>query len=155
NGSIRDDLIDGLGGSDSADGGAGNDRHYFRAGYGTLRLYDSGDQNDIDTVVFGEDLRREDIVVRRSSDDLIIEFGESDRVELAGHFSERQLERFEFADGSTMTVDDMEALQIVAPGTDSADTIYGSVGDDHIDALIGDDRVYGDRGNDTIDGGPQ
>ncbi|MBX7542092.1 calcium-binding protein [Qipengyuania sphaerica] len=38
-------------------------------------------------------------------------------------------------------------------GTDNGENIYGTSGDDTIDALGGNDRIYGSIGTDTIDGG--
>src|SRR5690606_6475107 len=105
-GSIRDDLIDGLGGSDSADGGTGNDRYYYNLGYGSFYLRDSGDAQDTDTLVFGDGIDPEHIRIIRSYDTLIIDLSGDDRVELDGHFSERQIERFEFADGTILSADD-------------------------------------------------
>lgn len=41
---------------------------------------------------------------------------------------------------------------VAAPGS-GKDTLYGTTGNDTIDALAGDDRLIGSAGNDTVDGG--
>ena len=65
------------------------------------------------------------------------------------------IERFQFADGTTLTMSQMLAL--AAPSTSTAtngnDLMYGTNGNDCIDALGGNDTVYGGAGEDTILGG--
>jgi len=78
------------------------------------------------------------------------------------------IERFEFADGTEMTLAQMIALAPPFPGdgdlagTDGADQLYGSDaaerifglgGNDTIDADAGDDFIVGGPGNDTLIGG--
>jgi VCBS repeat-containing protein len=174
-GSDRAEILDGLGGGDWIEGGGGNDRYIFKAGYGALdiREYDWNAGN-VDTLAFGQGIRPEDIVVRRQFDNLVLEVGGSgDRVTFSNYYSldANRIEQVTFADGTTWSSADVESRQLVADGTDASESIYGSGrgdvvnalgGDDHVEGLGGDDRIdggtgidylYGGAGNDTLTGG--
>ncbi|MEO1621564.1 MAG: Calx-beta domain-containing protein, partial [Cyanobacteria bacterium J06632_3] len=58
--------------------------------------------------------------------------------------------------GFDITIEDGVAIPgEVIDGTDSDDRLFGTDGDDTINALEGDDTVFGRAGNDTIDGGTE
>jgi len=159
-GSERAEILDGLGGGDRVTGGAGNDRYVFRAGYGLLTITDVDGIDNADTLILGEGIRAEDIVVRRVStvagSDLVLEVREtSDRIVITNYFGNaaNRIERFEFADGTLWSAADIAAHQTVESGSDAGQWIDGSVRDDSIQAGAGWDSVYGHGGNDVIDGG--
>src|SRR5690606_7161179 len=116
---------------------------------------DTGDQGETDTVVFGIGIDPAAMLITRSDDDLVINVTDSSRLELDDHFSQRQIERFGFADGSVLSIDDIEQLQVVQQGTNAKETIYGSGRDDVVDGHNGNDSIYGYGGDDTLMGGSE
>ena len=157
NGSERGEIFDGLGGGDDIRGGEGSDRYIFASGYGTLRIGDNdSDLNDVDTIEFGAGIAPEQITVRRQYDDLVLAIGQDgDQITIESYFYDetRRIEQFKFADGTVWTGSDIGQRQLVAPGTEQAETLYGSARGDSMAALGGADTVYGLDGNDNIDGG--
>jgi Ca2+-binding RTX toxin-like protein len=66
------------------------------------------------------------------------------------------IEAFEFADGSTYTLDEvlqMAALSGYFVGTEGDDLLEGGPGDDYLDALGGNDTLVGHEGDDYLVGG--
>ncbi|MEO1766759.1 putative Ig domain-containing protein [Thiobacter aerophilum] len=158
-GSDRSEIIDGLGGSDYASGGLGDDRYVFKPGYGQLTIRDDDWNNGGgDALIFGEGIAPDDLVVRREYDSLILEVaGTDDRVRIESQFSlghtANRIERFVFADGTEWTIQDVELRLVVPEGTSGADHIYGSGRNDTIQGLGGDDMLEGGAGDDVLDGG--
>ena len=148
-------------------GGAGDDTYRVSSSYGRVkidRLGESVATGGADRVVFtdlalsevafsfetyrgtetGEDgvrrrFVREALVVRWTKD------GESGRLWVPERGA--PIERYEFADGST--VGRVEAQRLT--GTDGADVIRTGSGDEHIDGGGGDDVLYGGEGDDTYE----
>ena len=129
-----------------------------------------------DTVVFGQGVAPEGLRVtgRREGDESYLKVtlpdGASVDIRLARPDDPigTGIERFEFADGSEMTIAQMIALAPPFPdgealvgtevadqlyGSDAADRIFGLGGDDYIDAAEGDDFIVGGAGNDFLIGG--
>ncbi|ODU32494.1 MAG: hypothetical protein ABS93_00265 [Thiobacillus sp. SCN 62-729] len=158
-GSDRAEIIDGLGGSDYADGGQGNDRYVFKLGYGQLTVNDGGwTDGNSDTLVFGDGIAPDDLVVRRDNDTLVLEIpGTNDSVRVESYFrswsSDTDIERFVFADGTEWNMSDIEARRVVPEGTAGYDHIYGSARNDAINGLAGGDWLEGAAGDDVLDGG--
>lgn len=63
------------------------------------------------------------------------------------------ISRFEFADGTVLSYEQLLSRGFDLTGTPDADVINGTGADDRINALVIDDVVYRKDGNDTLDGG--
>ncbi|WP_327021768.1 calcium-binding protein [Klebsiella sp. RHBSTW-00484] len=164
-GSGGNDLLAGGAGNDTLNGGYGSDIYVFNAGDGQdIIEEDNSYDSDIDTLRFGEGLRAEDAILRRSGGDLLISFrNSSDSVTLDDYFfsesNRYRVEQIAFADGTVWDVAAVKAMLIV--GTDKAQTltayahgseIHASGGDDTVKGGKGADQLYGDDGNDKLTG---
>lgn len=63
------------------------------------------------------------------------------------------IDHLEFADGGTLSFEQLLAKGFDLSGTPDADTVAGTAADDRISALESDDTVYAKAGNDTVLGG--
>ena len=171
-------------GNDKLSGGYGSDTYLFNAGDGQDTIEeDSSNNADVDTLLFGEGLLAENVILSRSSRDLLISFRDStDCVRLSNYFSSEsnryRVEKIAFADGTVWDVDAVKAMLIVgteegqtlvayAPGSEihaaggndsltggkGADKLYGDEGDDNLWGDGGDDVLAGGIGNDKLSGG--
>lgn len=157
-GNNGNDLLDGGTGNDYLEGGAGSDTYIFNRGSGQ----DAISNNDTstgktDTLEFGADILPSDIVMTRSSTNLLLNIaGTTDTVTVRYFFdndgnSSYGLEQVRFADG---TIWSKAAIKLMAiAGNDTAQTLTGYATADVINALGGNDVISGGGGNDTIDGG--
>ena len=155
------DTLYGGEGNDRLQGGAGDDTYIFNKGDGADTIYD--DQGN-DTVKFGEGISSDDLIVRRSgyyNGDLTISVrGTNDSLTLqsvyqnygANYNPHNFIENFKFADGTTLTLKELEA-KAHFQGTDENDNIFGAEGDDTIYGKDGDDTIISCDGNDTLYGG--
>ena len=152
------DVLTGGAGSDKLDGGVGDDSFYFALGDGVDRVMD---QSGASTIKFGPGISLQDLSANRQTIDgegyirLAYSAGDAvlikDGVVLTGA-------AFRFADGTTLSVDEVyaEALteaRILPPFTAGNDTIYGYAGDDVLQGGGGVERLLGGMGSDTLDGG--
>ena len=189
-----DDTIEAAGGNDSIDAGAGNDRLIGGTGHDALTggagddtyLFNLGDGIDTITdvavasagnrVVFGEGITPGHLTLSVGSG-LQIQVGTSgDALTLSSFhptdaLGPHAIDRFQFADGTTLSYAQLLGLGFDIDGTDGfdflpgtsvndringrggPDSIEGNAGDDSIDAGTGDDSVDAGDGNDTISGG--
>ncbi len=160
-GTPGDDVLIGTGGNDRLDGAAGNDRleagegsdtYVFGRGYGQDTIREHVDHvliPDDDRVVFQAGIDADDLVLSRNGDDLIVALaGTQDKITIQGQFSQlagyswHDIERFEFADGTFLTKDEMRQK-----------LLSGTPGDDHIVGFGSHDVIDGGPGNDTLEGG--
>ncbi|MGI9303851.1 MAG: putative Ig domain-containing protein, partial [Gammaproteobacteria bacterium] len=139
-GSHGSQRLDGGAGDDLLEGGAGDDTYAFGRGYGADRIIDlegsdsppsdTGARRDNDRVVFGPDITVDDIAVTRTgrnASDLVISLNDSDRLTINNWAWAREwwpggtspggfaydhytIESFEFADGTVLTQEEIEAL---------------------------------------------
>jgi Ca2+-binding RTX toxin-like protein len=142
------DRMDGLAGDDLLVGGEGNDTYFVTTDSGSDYIEDSGGQ---DTVRFGEDIDPDEVIATLDGDTLTLDFE-------AGQLSirwepgqEHEIERFEFSDGTVLTVEDFALVAMV--GTDGDDEIVGTDSADRIVGLGGYDSLYGEAGDDWLQGG--
>ena len=129
-----------------------------QAAFNSLMAWlNSGDTSD--TLVFGPGIMPNNITVNISAagapPKIAIGFGNDESVLIQGSFSgveisDLVLKNFVFADGQTLTLDEIIALAgngVIDPWSgESADTLLGSVAPD---------TIYANGGNDTIDSGAQ
>ena len=165
----NDTLNGGVGGGLSA-GGLGSDTYLFGRGYGS-QIFDEEGENagDIDTVVMGADILPGDIVLTRSK--LIYSSTEYDQLGIGIRLSDgtlsadaitvwqyfarqdgyNKIERVVFADGTTW--DATTITNLLDTGAAGNDTIFGDRWDSTIDGRGGNDTLYGNGGNDLVEGG--
>ncbi|KAF4513784.1 UNVERIFIED_CONTAM: hypothetical protein B566_EDAN011705 [Ephemera danica] len=154
-GSGRPEIIDGLGGNDYASGGWGDDSYVFKPGYGQLTIDEFDGYND--TLIFGDGIAPDDLIVRRNNTSLILEVtGTEDRVRVESQFGTwngNRIERIVFADGTEWNIADVEWRLEVPEGSSGDDNIYGSGRNDTINGLAGNDLLDSGAGDDVLDGG--
>lgn len=162
-------------GPNTYEGGTGNDTMYGSRGADTY-IFNLGDGQDIirenaynsgaDVVRFGAGIVAESWKVSRSGDSLLMTHVNGiDRLTFEGWFLDpvRQISSFVFADGTTWSRMDVNALSAAIAGTEgndvlkgadnSDDVILGGAGDDIIYGYSGNDKLLGETGVDTLYGG--
>lgn len=185
------DVLDGEGGNDTLDGGTGNDTliggtgndtFIFRIGSGqdTVSGYDQT-AGRVKTIRFTDVASNELKGLERINNDLIINYGNGDKITVQTHFpgDVGEINRFEFADGvswdqnqlysnyAVHTTDQLENLnfnkwndRVYAGAGDDGfsmgagnDWVHGEDGNDRLLGQDGNDTMYGDTGKDTLFGG--
>jgi Ca2+-binding RTX toxin-like protein len=172
-------------GNDRLEGGEGNDSYFFNLGDGVDTIVDTASTGASNAVVFGAGIAASDLRLDVASDqsdsnlsDLLIRVGSGgdaiqlDTFDRNNVFGPRTVESFRFADGSTVTYDQLLAGGFDLTGTDGddqmsgtnvadrivagdgADVLRSGAGDDTLDGGAGDDRLFGGQGNDTYIFGP-
>ena len=108
---------------------------------------------DDDAVEFGPGLTASNISFVRNGDDLVIRIvGTTDELTIAGEFdnyigyTNRDIERFVFADGTVITK--AEVMASLTVGTSGNDVIEGFFTNDTLIGGTGDDTLYGRDGSD-------
>jgi len=155
----RDDVMDGGAGNDYLNGGDGNDTYLFGLGYGQDIIYDgfvSVFTNDQDRLLFGEGIGKHDVIWSRvaGSSNLTATLADGSQVTIQNQFGYNNfghrhfdLEVFEFADGDTVSVGEIQ--QILLQATDGDDVLYGFASEDVFDGGAGNDVYYGGEYGDT------
>ncbi len=182
--SVVDRFLGGAG-NDRLEGGAGNDTYFFDVSDGVDTIVDTVSTGAGNGVVFGPGIASTDLRLDLAPDqsdpsrkDLLIHVGTNgdalqlDTFDPNNVLGPRTIETFRFADGSTLTYEQLLARGFDLSGTDGADQIIGTnvtdrimagagvdvlkggVGDDILDGGAGDDRLVGGQGNDTYVFGP-
>ncbi len=168
-GEAGDDSLNAGAGGGLLAGGSGNDVYLFNRGDGGVTI-DQGialaddplndlyaGNSDRDVIRFGAGIASGDIVVSFSPDDsstlTLNVAGSSDAIHLQGwrDAASRQIERFEFADGSAWSADTVPIPAIT--GTAGDDTLVGTSGKDTLLGGAGNDTLSGGAGNDMLFGG--
>ncbi len=169
-GNVGDDTLIGGLDDDRLEGGEGNDTYIFNLGDGHDTISDySVKENEIDKLVFGNDIDVNKITFTRKENDLIIIIDENNTIKVENWFLEGnyKLEELTFTDGTVLNSDDVENRVTyhgdendnVMVGTNNSekaiygyqgnDTITGNGGDDTLIGGLDDDRLEGGEGNDT------
>ena len=164
------DTLAGQAGNDLLLGGQGDDIYVVNLGDGQDAIIDRVGNN---TVRFGEGITRESLQIlhggyydfdqRAYIETSRIGYGTQGDAVVVQQGLLGTIERFEFADGSTMTwaeaMANYPALNIFGSadddritGTGHNDSLYGNAGNDTIAGQAGDDTLYGGAGNDTLAG---
>ncbi|WP_415891706.1 calcium-binding protein [Neptuniibacter sp. PT8_73] len=156
-----DDHITGGKGDDYLKGGAGSDTYYFNRGDGMDTISDVFPSGS-DKLVFGEGILREHVEVTSSENDIVLNIIdpsgiETDRITLSAAFysstTSYRIETVLFADGTTLTHEEMYREAQKVTGTEADDSLMGTSQDDYIFGYEGDDLLVGDRGSDQLTGG--
>ncbi len=162
-----DDAIYGGTGSDLLKGGTGSDSYYFSAGDGqdTMNNYDPSSGSH-DRIVFAEGIAEDDVLVKRSGQDLHLVVGNGDDRIVVSNFFENDglgaygLDEVRFASGTSWDLDQLKKFAVLGGAGDdllvgyaSGDLMKGFAGNDTIQGLAGDDVIYGGDGVDSVKGG--
>ena len=176
-GEAGNDILIGGEGSDELRGGVGDDKYIFNRGDGVDIIEEA---DGFDKICLGEGITPDDVVARVSlvnSNEVSLELslkGTGDKITVRRQFGTysyssgdtvspgAQIEQIVFADGTTWDIDEVYRRAHVMSGTDGNDNFYaaggsavvynGCAGDDHITGTMGNDKLYGDDGDDTISG---
>jgi Ca2+-binding RTX toxin-like protein/GH24 family phage-related lysozyme (muramidase) len=153
------DVLHGGPGDDLLSGGAGKDIYAFNRGDGVETIYDTpagANDPEASVLTLGPGITPADITFGLGS--LKIDLGNGDAIHFKG-FNGRDplatpvLDHIEFADGTSMSYQDVLDHGFDVQGTAQADFIEGTAVTDRIDAGAGDDTVISHDGDDTILGG--
>jgi len=142
-----DDILDGGEGNDRLYGEVGNDTYIFRPGSGQDSIIDRDPTPDkMDTIWLGSDLTPEDIILRRTGNNLVLKIeGTSDSLTVKDFFRNdsvlNRVERIQFMDGTVWTDSDM-ILDAFAP-THGDDIIYGGSANDDLSGGAGGESITG------------
>ena len=139
----------------------GNDTYLFGRGDGQDTVID-GDwtAGNSDTLRFKEGVAPADVKFMRNGNDLVLAIRDSsDEVTLKQYFDEAWnaanghylIERIAFADGTVLSFGDVQATLFA--GSEEAETIIGSRGNDHLTGQAGNDTLLGNQGDDVLEGG--
>ncbi|MCF7544292.1 calcium-binding protein [Pseudomonas petrae] len=159
-GGYGNDTLDGGSGNDSLDGGYGSDTYIFRRGSGqdTISNYAYSDATlNKQDVIRLEGLNQSDVILRRESDDLVIQIRDTgETLRVSSHFYISPIYGYaidvlSFADGSTLDATQIKALLLI--GTQSDDYLVGYESADVLNGLSGNDTISGGAGDDALDGG--
>ncbi|MBE0613463.1 MAG: hypothetical protein IH604_07350 [Burkholderiales bacterium] len=151
-GASLDDVLTGGPGDDFLDGGEGGDRYVFNPGDGVDVISDSGVQGD-DTLAFGAGITADALSLGIGS--LLLRIGDSgDAIHIDGFDADDAaaagaIERFEFADGTVLSLAQLLSRGFDLYGTDAADTIFGTNLVDRFHSSAGDDTLIGGAGDDV------
>lgn len=151
----NDTLIGGTG-NDILDGGIGNDTYVFNPGDGIDVIIDTAGPDGGNTLVFGAGITPADISLGLGS--LLIRVGSNgDAIHLENFdpndaLGTHAIDSFRFADGTTLSYEQLLALGIHIDGSANDDTLYGTNVQDHMHGLDGNDMLFGMDGNDMLDG---
>ncbi|MDL2321917.1 hypothetical protein LJC47_06180, partial [Desulfosarcina sp. OttesenSCG-928-B08] len=190
------DTLDGGSGNDMLLGGGGDDTYVFGRGSGKDTVYDVDTQmiwqlgwvwkeegrrwswerhqvkrpmdGGTDTIVFGDNITPDDLVVAPSGEDLVIAVKEAgktaeeltDRLTIQSFFSlHTRIENFRFSDGTVLNSQDIinlmfsEGDDTIVLKTDADLVLMGKGGSDVIASGKGNDTITGGTGNDLLYGG--
>jgi Ca2+-binding RTX toxin-like protein len=135
-------------------GNSGMDIYVYNAGSGEVHISDPGGG----TMRFGSGISAT-ATLGLGEGSLLIQLGNQGDVIYLENFDPSDAENFEsvqgfeFANGSTLSLQDLLDQGFDLSGTSDADTIIGTSVTDRMLAGAGDDLLQGGRGDDTLDGG--
>ncbi len=101
-------------------------------------------------------MKSNDVKLRLGS--LMLDLGNGNAVHIENFdqtdvFNTSSVSSFEFADGTTLSIDQLLARGFDLDGTDQNDTVFGTNTTDRINGLDGNDQLVSGAGNDTLLGG--
>ncbi|MCK9983854.1 MAG: hypothetical protein AzoDbin1_00326, partial [Azoarcus sp.] len=151
-----DDVLVGGKGDDTIYGGEGNDTYIYNVGDGIDTLYDDFTTPGANTLRFGEGVDKDNIILRKGS--LLLDLGNGDQIHIEGFnsqdvFNSSAIGRFQFADGTSLSVSELLARGFDLDGTGGIDTLYGTNTVDRITGFGGNDTLAGLGGADILNGG--
>lgn len=162
------DMLDGGSGDDYLAGGDGDDTYHYDLGDGFVYIEDQADDTGGNTLQFGEGITLEmlDRKLRywESPDEpgygeFGIVFDDENEIWISGFdrhdpgAAPHGIERFAFADGTSVTWDELLDLVFVVEGSPDGDALAGTARSDRLYGYDGDDELAGGDGTDVLTGG--
>ena len=129
----------------------------FNKGDGVDTINDASTGPEASILVFGEGFDRNVLKLRPGS--LLLDMGDGDAIHIENFdrinpLASPTFEAFQFADGSSLSWEELLAKGFDIDGTEGDDNpLIGTGVDDRIDGRAGNDLIYGLDGNDIIIGG--
>ena len=153
-----DDTLEGGTGDDYLSGEDGSDVYLFGRNFGKDTISDyNRTKGSSDTIRFTDGQVQEDFTFTRSLHDLFITAKDgSGSIQVHYYFDNdakggHQIDRIEFADGSSLNVEDVKKL--VMQSTDGDDRLFAYSSGSTLDGGKGNDTVWGGKGADILKGG--
>jgi Ca2+-binding RTX toxin-like protein len=151
----------GLAGDDRLYGAVNGDSYHFSRGHGNDTILDRG---GLDQIVLGDGITQADLVFTRNATTVWIQVknpdgsdGGSLRIDnffdFDGTVDISAIELIRFADGTSLSQQQILATLTASSITSGNDLVFGSAAGDNIDALAGNDQIQGLAGNDQLSGG--
>nr|MDA8124879.1 hypothetical protein [Deltaproteobacteria bacterium] len=150
-----DDVIIGGAGNDLLDGGSGSDTYLFNLGDGVDTIRDKADAEAGNVVRFGAGITVSDLQLFYEGSALVIRVGQGgDALTLEGFnpddaYGSHAIEAFEFADGTSLSYNELIDLGFGISGTSGDDTLVGTNANDTFRSGSGNDVLSGGAGDDT------
>jgi Ca2+-binding RTX toxin-like protein len=137
-GSHGADVFDGKGGGDVETGNGGSDTFVFNAGYGALQVNESYSGTDAPILMLGAGITESALVVAvaANGNDLILTdgiAGDSVTLKYMVSIPGEGVQQVQFADGTTLSAQQLLAMSHDITGTSGADTLNGTSGADVFD----------------------
>ena len=150
----NDQLIGGMG-NDVLNGGAGQDTYVFNAGDGSDRVSDAPGEGN--RLLFGPGISVNSVTLGLGAgDSLSVRTGVAgDAIQILERLEgtlEPSIDALEFADGATLSIEELLARGIEIIGTAEVDTLTGTNLIDRISGGAGDDVIVGGLGADILRG---
>ncbi|MGO1000175.1 calcium-binding protein [Lysobacter sp. CA196] len=159
------DRVGANGGDDILSGGAGDDIYVLSGLASGRTIFDTRNDNlsETDVIKFGAAWQRPDVAFSADGKHLDISDTQGNRIAQVFNFfagsasAGFEVDRFEFADGTSLSAEDVFALTPGAPqflsGMEGDDLLLGGDGDDEIVGAGGNDILHGRGGSDVLSGG--
>jgi Ca2+-binding RTX toxin-like protein len=154
-GNAHNNLITGLGGNDTLEGGGGDDIYIFGQSAGTDTLIDNSGTN---TLLVTGGLNTAQLSFSKNNNNLEISIlNRNDKAIISNWYSSASSHlSIQFANGTTLSANDIEALANTNTGgnsntgsTSGNDALFGTANNDTLDGGLGADTLTGGAGNDT------
>ena len=150
---FANDTIIGGGGNDTLEGGDGNDTYIWNRGDGNDEISDS---YGTDTICFGAGITKVQFGAKLVGEDVRLMIAPSTAGGTNGGsvlikkqtYGSNAIEAIAFADGTTLTADDIKTMALTITGTAASEKIVGSS-----EYQFWNDTISGGGGNDTLEGG--
>lgn len=152
-------IISGTAGNDVLLSSISNETYIFSKNNGNDYVMEIGGTND--RIKFDKGISIKDLNFSRQGDNLLIKLADGstsltigkifqdDTTANAGINNAKIIEFFDFADGSTLSWNDILKNHLSMNGTNGNDILLGSIGNDVLHGGKGDDILSGGKGNDT------
>lgn len=146
-------------GDDVLVGGGGSNTYLFQLGDGADHIYDAHHADQPNLLRFAVGISAGDLSLDLEDGALVLRIaGGSDAIHIHGFDPDSVLTQpviglFEFADGSSLTLEQLLASGLVLNGTEGADLLEGANLPEQLEAGAGDDTLKGYAGNDSLLGG--
>ena len=154
--------LQGGAGNDYLQGGAGDDTYIFGRGDGVDTIQGSG--GGLDTILFKEGIKKEDLIIRRTwNNEAEIRIKDTnDKIILRNLYDKKNgVNQLKFSDGSIYKIADLREEFATIRGSAShenlyaydeevGNTVYAGGGDDTIYGSKNADKIYGEEGSDYI-----